>query len=416
MEQKYGGDWNVDFEIVSKDAIFFKQKPDVVVNLVTHDDEVECFIEVAGWAIIRQNPPETIQTYVCSTSLGIKKSNQDVSATAAHEFIHAVGLGHTFNKKWDMMCSVEANQETCPGGTSGKSKTPSDLDLAGTAKLYGNDGFKIPNNRIAYGMKFAIDDNQNGGVPIQPTPKPTPSPTSNSIRIDGTNDYINYVSTSGKIQKIIPNKEIEALILVLDTTNDGYLALAIPRDILDAKMGNSDDVFYVLVDGEETIFAEERDLRERRIAVNLPKGARQVEIIGTQLYEDLVQPKIPPTTLPTPPKTPTIPDSLLGDYKVFESSQFGFSIEYPSDWLVDDEVISYDEGESIVAFSLDNSWTTWIYVNYGLNSPSMIGLTGNSYMNQIEKDLVEWCSAAKNYHEAHVTVELVELVQNHKLQ
>jgi len=176
MERKYGGDWNVDFEIVSKDAIFFKQKPDVVVNLVTHDDEVECFMEIAGWALIREKPPETIQTYVCSTSLGIKRSNQDVEAIAAHEFIHAVGLGHTFNKKWDMMCSVEANQETCPGGTSGKSKTPSNLDLAGTAKLYGTDGFKIPNNRITFGMKFAIDDNQNGGVSIQPTPKPTPTP------------------------------------------------------------------------------------------------------------------------------------------------------------------------------------------------------------------------------------------------
>ncbi len=300
MEQKYGGDWNVDFEIISKDALFFKQKPDVVVNLVTHDDEVECFMEVAGWALIRKNPPETIQTYVCSTTLGIKRSNQDVEATAAHEFIHAVGLGHTFNKKWDMMCSSEyVNGEwipTCPGGTSGKSKTPSDLDLAGTAKLYGNDGFKIPNNRITYGMKFALDDNQNGGVPIQPTPKPTP----------------------------------------------------------------------------------------------------------------------PPPTLPTPPKTPTIPGSLLGDYKVFESKRFGFTIEYPSDWLVDDEVISYDEGESIVAFSLDNSWTTWIYVNYELISPNMIGLTGNSYLNQIEKDLVEWCSTA-NYEEDGLTCDYYSPISTKKI-
>ncbi len=160
----------------------------------------------------------------------------------------------------------------------------------------------------------SLADNYQTSPASQPSPQiTTPSPTSHSIRIDGTNHLINYVTTSGKIQKIIPDHEIESLILVLDTTNEGYVSLAIPRDILDAKMGNSDDVFFVLVDGDESFFLEEKYVNGRMIAVSLLKGAKQVEIIGTYLFEDSV-PIIPRTTITIPPTiTPKQPKSTVRD-------------------------------------------------------------------------------------------------------
>ena len=169
MQQKYGGNWNVNFEVIEPGTSFFPLKPDVIVNLVTHDDEVECISEYAGWADIWENPKKPVETLVCSTSLGQKRPNTSVSATAAHEFIHAVGLGHTFNKKGDLMCSVENGKLTCPYSSS-KSKTPSTLNLAATAKLYGTDGFKNPNNGIVYLSEFRLGDPLTSNTPFQPTP------------------------------------------------------------------------------------------------------------------------------------------------------------------------------------------------------------------------------------------------------
>jgi len=87
-------------------------------------------------------------------------SSADVSATAAHEFIHAIGLGHTFNIAGDMMCSIENDIPTCDG-LSSKSNTPSALNLAAIVAAYGVDGFTNPNNEVVRYETFTLADYQN---------------------------------------------------------------------------------------------------------------------------------------------------------------------------------------------------------------------------------------------------------------
>ena len=160
MEQKYDGRWDVTFEVLTPGKLRFDSKPDVIVNLDTYEDHSGCK-DYYGFAYIRTPIELPVQTHVCSTYHGERRSNTDVEATAAHEFIHAVGLGHTFNKYGDLMCSEENNIPTC-GGLWSKSKTPSSLNLAAVARIYGNDGFRGPNNYVQYGEKFVEgDSNQN---------------------------------------------------------------------------------------------------------------------------------------------------------------------------------------------------------------------------------------------------------------
>ncbi|MBT4327391.1 MAG: hypothetical protein HOD60_10905 [Candidatus Nitrosopelagicus sp.] len=155
LERTIGGNWNVSFEIVQPGSLFFNSKPDIIMNLVTRDDDSSCGTEYSGVAYVSKNKP--VQTVVCSTGAGYKKSNTDVSSTAAHEFIHAMGLGHAFNKQGDMMCSIENGKPTCPNVYS-KSKTPSKLNYAAVVKLYGSDGYKNPNPSIQSGSKFTAND------------------------------------------------------------------------------------------------------------------------------------------------------------------------------------------------------------------------------------------------------------------
>ena len=165
LEQKYpAGDWNVDFEVVPPGGTFSK-RPDVKIDLVTRDDDSDCDWDryrggTLGWAFYQA--PKPVPTVVCSLD---SRTDEDIGATVVHEFVHAIGLGHTFNIPGDLMCSVEDGKETCPGEIP-KSTVFSDLNLAALAAIYGTDGFQNPNNDIMREEIFRLGS-QNGQVSLQ---------------------------------------------------------------------------------------------------------------------------------------------------------------------------------------------------------------------------------------------------------
>ena len=167
MEGTYGGDWGVTFEVLKPGKLFFDSKPDVVMNLVTYDSYAPCYADYYGVAYMTGEKP--IQTKVCSTWGKERRSDADVSATTAHEFIHAVGLGHAFNKTGDMMCSSEDGVPTCDRLES-RAKTPSRFSLAAVAQMYGADGFKNPNSSITRVEKFSAQE-YAGTPPPEPAAK-----------------------------------------------------------------------------------------------------------------------------------------------------------------------------------------------------------------------------------------------------
>ena len=175
LENAYGGgNWDVTYEYVLPGKPFYASRPNVVVNLVTHENNDECLNDWAGWAVRQPNLLESIQTHVCSTSQGEKRPNSDVSRTAGHEFVHAMGLGHAFNKPGDVMCSREDTGPTCDPSVR-RSATPSSLNLGAVAKIYGTDGFPNPNNPVRYESRFA--ESGSAGTPPNVQPPSVPSQT-----------------------------------------------------------------------------------------------------------------------------------------------------------------------------------------------------------------------------------------------
>ena len=192
LEQKYGGDWNVNFQVVRPDAMFFESKPDIIINLVTRNEDSKCGKDYAGYALT--NPKKPVNTAVCSTDSKSKRSNENVSRTAAHEFIHAMGLGHAFNKEGDMMCSIERGVPTCPNVYQ-RSKTPSELNYAAVVELYGTDGYKNPNSYVTRDTKFTLNDSvdNNTTLPIPDTESTTPTTPNNDSYCDGIDYKYDYI-------------------------------------------------------------------------------------------------------------------------------------------------------------------------------------------------------------------------------
>jgi len=76
----------------------------------------------------------------------------DVYQTSMHEFIHALGLGHTWNGKGDMICSAQQMEGqwiyTCDENARDvypDDNRPTNFNVDAIIHMYGKDGFAAPN-------------------------------------------------------------------------------------------------------------------------------------------------------------------------------------------------------------------------------------------------------------------------------
>ena len=108
-----------------------------------------------------------------------------------------------------------------------------------------------------------------------------PKPTKPTIMVERTEFSVGYTITGGSIVSIAPDDEANSLIITIDATDDGQLTITLPRALIDAKIGDEDDDFFVLVDGEEVEFGETTTSTDRTLTIQFPVGAEEIEIIGT---------------------------------------------------------------------------------------------------------------------------------------
>ncbi|HWP52476.1 MAG TPA: hypothetical protein VNK07_00285 [Candidatus Binatia bacterium] len=102
--------------------------------------------------------------------------------------------------------------------------------------------------------------------------------------MDGEKTFqIQYSLKGAKLAEIVKDDREESIHVILENAKRGELTISIPRDLIDAKLGQTeyDDVFIVLIDGKEHFFAEKAGKSERTLTISFPEGARDIEIIGT---------------------------------------------------------------------------------------------------------------------------------------
>ncbi|MCV0367562.1 MAG: hypothetical protein K5798_09925 [Nitrosopumilus sp.] len=103
-----------------------------------------------------------------------------------------------------------------------------------------------------------------------------------SIHYELENAKISYVLAFSELQKpSLPEESKETSLQIgLIQTQDGMLKITLPRNLIDSKINNLDDDFFVLLDGMETDYTETKTESKRTLEFSFTPENHFIEIIG----------------------------------------------------------------------------------------------------------------------------------------
>tara|TARA_R110000765_G_scaffold89483_1_gene170734 strand:+ start:199 stop:621 length:423 start_codon:yes stop_codon:yes gene_type:complete len=111
--------------------------------------------------------------------------------------------------------------------------------------------------------------------------------SSGEINTENQNMKIEYEITSGSVNSFTSDTNTTSLIINITTPEDGTLKAILPRNIIDSTYNEDNDIFYILIDGEEIDFKETITKDFRTLEIPYVKGSQILEIIGTTSINSL---------------------------------------------------------------------------------------------------------------------------------
>ena len=105
-----------------------------------------------------------------------------------------------------------------------------------------------------------------------------------STEIDNTSFDIDYNANNVVLKSVTADLDFISLIFETEVSgSEGDVSITFQRDFFDAKLGYSDDDFFILSDGDEIEFEEVKTDEYRTLSFSLSAGTEEIEIIGTIL-------------------------------------------------------------------------------------------------------------------------------------
>jgi hypothetical protein len=138
-------------------------------------------------------------------------------------------------------------------------------------------------------------DNVNSGFPeeentseptvsSEPTPVTSPSLETLSVTVDGMPFNVNFSTMGLNVYEIESDTDSMSLIFYVDVSDsNGKLEVTFDREFFDSVYDGVDDQFFILSDGDETIFREIQNTPESRtLSIDVQLGTEELEIIGSE--------------------------------------------------------------------------------------------------------------------------------------
>src|SRR5215211_2401209 len=100
---------------------------------------------------------------------------------------------------------------------------------------------------------------------------------------------VQYMITGGSVENMTIHSENQTLRVTINSTDDGTLALRLPREVIDAKtVEGSDADFAAFIDNAEYTDAGEIEpaADTRTLLIGFPAGAGSIDVIGTSVVPE----------------------------------------------------------------------------------------------------------------------------------
>ena len=102
----------------------------------------------------------------------------------------------------------------------------------------------------------------------------------------GTFD-VEYTIKGGTIKDMIVNSNNFGVEVQINSTDEGFITLDLPREFIGAeKQNGKDEAFIILIDGIEVTYQETINSKSRIITINFEQGDSKIDIIGTYVVPE----------------------------------------------------------------------------------------------------------------------------------
>ncbi len=123
-----------------------------------------------------------------------------------------------------------------------------------------------------------------------------------SVSIDGTSYDIEYTGNGVSVTGVEADMDFVSLIFSVDVTSSpGTLSVNFDRGFFDSKFEGIDEEFFVIVDGADVSFDEEKTSTYRILSMELPEGTEEIEIIGSTFGTPVEEPPVVEEPVEEPP-------------------------------------------------------------------------------------------------------------------
>jgi hypothetical protein len=142
-----------------------------------------------------------------------------------------------------------------------------------------------------------------------------------SVDVDGISFDISYTTTGMTIVEIESDTESNSLIFSVDVTDSiGILDVEFQRSFFDSTYDGTDDLFFILADGDESVSEETQTTSQSRsLTIEVPPGTQELEIIGSVFNNSKIDLVAPAPVAPAPVAT-SMDDNACGPGTVLKNN------------------------------------------------------------------------------------------------
>jgi hypothetical protein len=140
-----------------------------------------------------------------------------------------------------------------------------------------------------------------------------------SVDVDGTSFDVQYTAVGMTVTGIESDTESVSLIFSVDVTDStGILNVELERSFFDSIYDDTDDLFFILADGDEAISEEiQSTSQSRSLIITVPSGTEDLEIIGS-VFNNSVEEPIVEEPIVEEPIVENIPNNECGPGTILE--------------------------------------------------------------------------------------------------